>query len=56
MGDPSRRRGKLGCKPGVGFQELVAFMVEHDLDWPNKKERSGGRFESTYVGLQRPSK
>jgi GDPmannose 4,6-dehydratase len=31
IGDPSKARQKLGWAPSVTFQELVAFMVEADL-------------------------
>jgi GDPmannose 4,6-dehydratase len=31
LGDPSKARDKLGWKPRIGFDELVAEMVESDL-------------------------
>ena len=31
-GDASKAREKLGWQPAVGFSQLVAMMVEHDLD------------------------
>ncbi len=31
-GDPSKARAKLGWQPKVGFEQLVAMMVEHDLE------------------------
>jgi GDPmannose 4,6-dehydratase len=31
-GDASKAREKLGWQPTVGFSQLVAMMVEHDLD------------------------
>jgi GDPmannose 4,6-dehydratase len=36
IGDPSKAREKLGWRPRVTFEELVAMMYEHDL-----KEESG---------------
>jgi GDPmannose 4,6-dehydratase len=39
IGDASKARATLGWKPKVGFQELVAMMVEKDLEeqrpWAN---------------------
>jgi GDPmannose 4,6-dehydratase len=32
LGDPSKARKKLGWKPTVSFKELVAMMVESDLE------------------------
>jgi GDPmannose 4,6-dehydratase len=32
QGDASKARRVLGWSPKVGFQELVAMMVEHDLE------------------------
>jgi GDPmannose 4,6-dehydratase len=32
MGDPSKARKAMGFKPKVGFKELVAMMVDHDLE------------------------
>jgi GDPmannose 4,6-dehydratase len=32
VGDPSRARDALGWAPTVGFEEIVARMVRHDLD------------------------
>jgi GDPmannose 4,6-dehydratase len=32
MGDPSKARGAFGWKPTVKFPELVAMMVNHDLE------------------------
>ena len=31
IGDPAKAREQLGWTPKVGFEELVAMMVEHDL-------------------------
>lgn len=31
-GDPSKARAKLGWRPKVGFEQLVAMMIEHDLE------------------------
>lgn len=52
MGDASKAREKLGWQPRVGFQELVALMVEHDLNLA-KQERTlkGAGFESTFRGV-----
>ena len=32
LGDPGKAREKLGWTPRVGFDELVAMMVDHDLE------------------------
>lgn len=32
QGDPTKAYTKLGWKPTVGFHELVAMMVEHDIE------------------------
>ena len=32
IGDPSKAREKLGWTPQVGFEELVAMMVDSDLE------------------------
>lgn len=32
LGDPSRARAELGWAPTVGFEEIVARMVRHDLE------------------------
>ncbi|WP_106818045.1 GDP-mannose 4,6-dehydratase [Janibacter massiliensis] len=32
IGDASKAKEKLGWEPTVGFEELVAMMVEHDLE------------------------
>jgi len=31
VGDPSRARAELGWEPTVGFEQLVAMMVDADL-------------------------
>ena len=31
IGDATKARDRLGWSPGVGFEELVALMVDHDL-------------------------
>ena len=37
LGDAAKARGKLGWQPRVGFKDLVAEMVQHDL---HEAERS----------------
>ena len=32
LGNPAKAREKLGWKPQVSFEQLVAMMVEADLD------------------------
>jgi GDPmannose 4,6-dehydratase len=32
IGDSSKAREKLGWTPSVDFPQLVAMMVDHDLD------------------------
>jgi GDPmannose 4,6-dehydratase len=32
MGDASKARSILGWRPKVGFEQLIAMMVEHDID------------------------
>ncbi len=32
VGDPSKARGRLGWEPEVGFEELVALLVDAELD------------------------
>jgi GDPmannose 4,6-dehydratase len=32
LGDSSRARRRLGWRPRVGFRELVAMMVDADLE------------------------
>ena len=32
LGDPSRARDELGWEPKIGFEELVAMMVDADLE------------------------
>jgi GDPmannose 4,6-dehydratase len=32
LGDPSKARDQLGWEPKTSFDELVAMMVEHDLE------------------------
>jgi GDPmannose 4,6-dehydratase len=32
MGDASKARSVLGWRPKVGFEQLIAMMVEHDID------------------------
>jgi len=36
LGDPSKARDNLGWKPSVSFQELVALMVQEDLNLAEK--------------------
>jgi GDPmannose 4,6-dehydratase len=31
VGDATKARTELGWKPEVGFEDLVAMMVDHDL-------------------------
>jgi GDPmannose 4,6-dehydratase len=33
VGDPSKARARIGWKTEVGFAELVAMMVDADIDW-----------------------
>ena len=39
IGDPTKARERLGWKPEVGFRELVAMMVEHDLAYESARLR-----------------
>ncbi|MEZ5171591.1 MAG: GDP-mannose 4,6-dehydratase [Acidimicrobiia bacterium] len=41
MGDASKAAEKLDWKPKVGFEELVARMYEHDLEWEKAKAGAG---------------
>ena len=38
LGDPSRTREILGWRPKVGFDELVAMMVEYDLELARREK------------------
>lgn len=38
LGDASKARGKLGWKPQVTFQDLVAEMVQHDLQLAREEQ------------------
>jgi GDPmannose 4,6-dehydratase len=52
MGDARKAREKLGWQPRVGFKELVALMVEHDLELAEReKTLKGAGFKSTERGL-----
>ena len=39
VGDASKARTRLGWEPSVSFEELVAMMVDHDLDVEASKAR-----------------
>jgi len=39
IGDPTKAREKLGWKPEVGFRDLVAMMVEHDVAYESARLR-----------------
>ncbi|MDP3971689.1 MAG: GDP-mannose 4,6-dehydratase [Candidatus Nanopelagicales bacterium] len=39
IGDPSKARDVLGWKPAVGFNELIAMMVESDLEIETRRAR-----------------
>ena len=39
IGDPTKARERLGWAPEVGFRELVAMMVEHDLAYESARLR-----------------
>jgi GDPmannose 4,6-dehydratase len=41
VGDATKARDELGWSPTVGFEELIAMMVEHDLK--QESERATGR-------------
>jgi GDPmannose 4,6-dehydratase len=42
--DPSRAKDELGWEPKIGFDELVAMMVERDLELLS----SGGHAEDSF--------
>jgi GDPmannose 4,6-dehydratase len=37
IGDPAKAKAKLGWKPEVNFEQLVAMMVEHDLEYESRR-------------------
>jgi GDPmannose 4,6-dehydratase len=37
IGDPSKAKAKLGWQPEVNFEQLVAMMVEHDLEYETRR-------------------
>ena len=37
IGDPSKARERLGWRPEVSFEQLVAMMVEHDLRYESSR-------------------
>jgi GDP-mannose 4,6-dehydratase len=39
IGDPSKAKAKLGWQPEVNFEQLVAMMVEHDLEYETRRLR-----------------
>ena len=39
IGDPAKAKAKLGWKPEVNFEQLVAMMVEHDLEYETRRLR-----------------
>ena len=48
MADPSKARRELGWEPKVGFAELVAMMVDADLERLTRR-RGGARRERVRV-------
>jgi len=38
LGDPSKIKKELGWEPKVGFQELVAMMVDNDMDLARREK------------------
>ncbi|NKY09938.1 GDP-mannose 4,6-dehydratase [Cellulomonas hominis] len=43
VGDASKARRELGWRPSVGFEEMVARMVDHDLTLPDPRSGGGSR-------------
>jgi GDPmannose 4,6-dehydratase len=37
IGDPAKAKDKLGWQPEVNFEQLVAMMVEHDLEYEARR-------------------
>jgi len=37
IGDPAKAKAKLGWQPEVNFEQLVAMMVEHDLEYEGRR-------------------
>jgi GDPmannose 4,6-dehydratase len=37
IGDPAKAKAKLGWQPEVNFEQLVAMMVEHDLEYETRR-------------------
>jgi len=37
IGDPTKAKTKLGWQPEVNFEQLVAMMVEHDLEYESRR-------------------
>jgi GDPmannose 4,6-dehydratase len=37
IGDPAKAKAKLGWQPEVNFEQLVAMMVEHDLEYESRR-------------------
>ena len=42
LADPTKAKTKLGWAPRVGFQELVAMMVDADLELAAREKRAAG--------------
>ena len=42
IGDPSKAERELGWRPRTGFEDLVAMMVEADLELVSRQQRHGG--------------
>jgi GDPmannose 4,6-dehydratase len=42
LGDPTKAFGRLGWKPKTGFDELVAMMVDADLELAAREKRANG--------------
>ena len=38
LGDPAKAKQKLGWTPKISFEELVAEMVQHDLELARRDE------------------
>jgi GDPmannose 4,6-dehydratase len=37
IGDPAKAKAELGWQPEVNFEQLVAMMVEHDLEYESRR-------------------
>ena len=42
VGDPSKARARLGWAPEVGFEELVALLVDAELDRLQRERQPEG--------------